>query len=184
MDVPVVTSPQRGATIIGNTVTVKWDTVPGAAQYRVKLYYGWETQIYKKDVGNATQVTFTDLPTGIYQYRVYAYGENRFQDDVDLDNFSVTTFSQGAMDWFVIPPLVTAPSGDINDNGYLDIGDAVNAMQIATGIGDIDPSFTPGNGDVAPFGNPDGKISIGDAHILLKGILGNLDWNGRADLQQ
>jgi hypothetical protein len=142
--------------------------------------------------GNATQLTFTGLQPGIYQYRVDAYADKvqladeNATETVDRDNFSVTTYARGAMDWFVIPPLVTAPSGDINANGYLDIGDAVAAMQIATGLAEYmilppdTPPLQPANGDVAPFGNSDGKITIGDANILLKGVLGILKWNGQA----
>jgi hypothetical protein len=193
MEIPVVTSPERGATIQGNNVTVTWDPVPDAAEYRIKLYYGWDIVVDRKYAdGNATQLTFTGLQPGIYQYRVDAYADKvqladeNATETVDRDNFSVTTYARGAMDWFVIPPLVTAPSGDINANGYLDIGDAVAAMQIATGLAEYmilppdTPPLQPANGDVAPFGNSDGKITIGDANILLKGVLGILDWIGQA----
>ena len=87
-----------------------------------------------------------------------------------------------------VRPVTTDDSegvdGDINQDGYLNIADVVLALRMARDeiVPDGDQLI---HGDVAPLGgwrpNPDGKITIGDALLLLRGSVERADWAGRAE---
>jgi hypothetical protein len=71
------------------------------------------------------------------------------------------------------------PDGDLNNDGVVDIQDALRAMQIAVGL--ITPTAMDlAKGDVAPLiGNkpaPDGKINTGDAIVILQKVVGVISW--------
>ena len=69
--------------------------------------------------------------------------------------------------------------GDINDDGRVDISDALMALKISVGLIPMDNKYLA-NGDVAPFiggkSQPDGKINISDALIILKKCVGLVNW--------
>ena len=89
-------------------------------------------------------------------------------------NHSVTaTFS-------LIPPApVIGPSGDINGDGIVDVGDALLALRIAVQLVPMDPKYLI-NGDVAPMVNghpqPDGVIDVGDALLILRKCVQLITW--------
>jgi len=71
------------------------------------------------------------------------------------------------------------PTGDINNDGVVDVADALQALQIAVGL----KSATADNiakGDVAPLVNgkpvPDGVIDIGDAVVILQKVVDPKKW--------
>jgi Big-like domain-containing protein/List-Bact-rpt repeat protein len=71
---------------------------------------------------------------------------------------------------------VFIPDGDLNDDGKVDVTDALRAIQIAVGL--IKPSATDLlHGDVAPLGSdgiplPDTQITAADALVILKKVVG------------
>jgi hypothetical protein len=72
--------------------------------------------------------------------------------------------------------VIFIPDGDVNNDGTVDVTDALRAMQIAVGL--ITPSATDLlHGDVAPADDggvplPDQKISVNDALMILRKIVG------------
>ena len=79
----------------------------------------------------------------------------------------------------VIYALSTLPSGDINDDGKVDIADALLALRAAVGI--ITPNQAQlAAGDLAPLvagkPAPDGVIDIADAMLILEKAVGILTW--------
>jgi len=71
------------------------------------------------------------------------------------------------------------PNGDMNNDGNLDINDALRVLRIAAGM--ITATKTDlAHGDVAPLVNgvpqPDGKIDIGDVILLLRKSVGLMSW--------
>jgi len=77
----------------------------------------------------------------------------------------------------VIYALVS--SGDVNNNGIVDVSDALQALRIAVGL--ITPTAAElSAGDVSPqIGGrpaPDGKIDISDALMILRKVVGLVTW--------
>lgn len=75
--------------------------------------------------------------------------------------------------------FATAPDGDVNLDGRVDISDALLCLQMAVGL--VTPSEQQlRQGDVAPFksGKPfsDGKIDASDALIILSKVVGTIHW--------
>ena len=79
----------------------------------------------------------------------------------------------------VIYALSSLPSGDINNDGKVDIADALLALRAAVGIVTPDQAQLAA-GDVAPLVNgkpaPDGVIDIADAMLILEKAVGILTW--------
>lgn len=69
--------------------------------------------------------------------------------------------------------------GDLDGDGYVDIGDAVAALRISLGM-DQATTWALAHGDLAPLVNgaphPDGKIDVGDLLVLLRKIVGLVDF--------
>jgi|GEM_PF-1108533 len=75
--------------------------------------------------------------------------------------------------------FATAPDGDLNLDGKVDISDALLCLQMAVGL--VTPTEQQlRQGDVAPFksGRPfsDGKIDASDALIILSKVVGTIHW--------
>jgi photosystem II stability/assembly factor-like uncharacterized protein len=73
----------------------------------------------------------------------------------------------------------TAPDGDVNLDGKVDISDALLCLQMA--VGSVTPTAQQlRQGDVAPFkdGTPfsDGKLDASDALIILSRVIGTIHW--------
>lgn len=71
------------------------------------------------------------------------------------------------------------PSGDVNGDGAVDVGDALRILRIAVGL-DVATPEDYANGDVAPLVNgipaPDGVIDIRDAVVTLRKAVKLVTW--------
>ncbi len=86
---------------------------------------------------------------------------------------------RGTMRAFKITPLSSGVLGDINNDGVVNVADALMGVQMLTG--QITP--TPGQlsrGDVAPLVNgspmPDGQFNAGDYAVLVRKVTGVVDF--------
>jgi hypothetical protein len=69
--------------------------------------------------------------------------------------------------------------GDLDNDGDVDVADALRALRIAAGI--VTPSqIELSRGDLAPLVNgtpqPDGKIDIGDVVVILRRSVDLVSW--------
>ncbi|MBK5274867.1 MAG: hypothetical protein JJE30_07435 [Desulfuromonadales bacterium] len=67
---------------------------------------------------------------------------------------------------------VTNPNGDINNDGVVNIADALLALRIAVGLVPQPTGTALFLGDVAPQGAPNGSIDLADALVILRKIVG------------
>lgn len=96
----------------------------------------------------------------------------------NLKFFAVDTAGNSEVDknsvWYYV-----VPGGDINQDGKVDVVDALKMLEIAVGRVDA-TSANRKNADVAPLvngmPNPDGKIDIGDVVVILRRIVGSVTW--------
>jgi hypothetical protein len=69
--------------------------------------------------------------------------------------------------------------GDLNLDGLVDIQDAAALLRISLGMDPATPQAFA-HGDVAPLvrgvSQPDGKIDVGDVLVLLRKIVGLVDY--------
>jgi large repetitive protein len=69
--------------------------------------------------------------------------------------------------------------GDLNGDGCVDIRDAAAVLRISLGMDPVTPQALA-HADVAPLVNgvpmPDGKIDVGDVLVLLRKIVGLVDF--------
>jgi len=73
----------------------------------------------------------------------------------------------------------SAPTGDLNDDGKVNIADALRGLQLAVGV--VTPTDDDDALDVGPLGPdgkpaPDGKWDVGDALLILKKAVGMITW--------
>ena len=75
--------------------------------------------------------------------------------------------------------IAGSPTGDVNGDGVVDVGDALLALRIAVKLVPMDPKYLI-NGDVAPLVNgkpqPDGVIDVGDALLILRKVVQLVSW--------
>jgi len=81
--------------------------------------------------------------------------------------------------WFQSESVPIVLAGDLNNDGNVDVADALLAFRMTAGM--ISPTVTDlVRGDVAPMVNglpqPDGKIDIGDVVVLLRRAVGLTTW--------
>jgi hypothetical protein len=70
--------------------------------------------------------------------------------------------------------VIALSNGDLSNNGSVGIEDALQALRIAV---DLSPQPTPNtvpffHGDVAPLGSPNGTVDIADALLILRKVVG------------
>ncbi|QEM68605.1 hypothetical protein FO488_10775 [Geobacter sp. FeAm09] len=91
----------------------------------------------------------------------------------------VTATDQGGNTATVQRNIVTYPKGDINGDGKVDISDALKALRVAVDLDTVTPALLL-SADVAPLVNgvpaPDGIIDVSDALVILKKVVGTLNW--------
>jgi uncharacterized repeat protein (TIGR02543 family) len=95
-----------------------------------------------------------------------------------LKFFAVDTAGNAEIDVNSVQYIIV-PSGDMNGDGIVDIKDAYKILEIV--VGRIDAtSADKKNADVAPLVNgiptPDGTIGIGDVVVILRKIVGSVNW--------
>lgn len=77
------------------------------------------------------------------------------------------------------PFFVGNPAGDLNGDLTVDITDALKALQMVVGLF-VPSTFETIRGDVAPLlngiPNPDGKIDLSDAYVILRRSVGLETW--------
>ena len=90
---------------------------------------------------------------------------------------------------WAVAKFSSAPTGDINGDGKVDIADALKALQFAVAIGkptstelangDVAPLVSPvtqSNGVISATSSPNGVIDIGDAIVILQKAIGIVTW--------
>ena len=131
------------ANIGGGTETIAYP--------EIDLTLNTTTQRYE---GTLTGLTIS----GIYKIVVQARDANKDVSDPALAYITVAS-----------PPL---PGGDVNEDGYVTLADAVLAMQFAARItppaGAIQQGYAPSTGDV----NADGKIGLAEVIYILQKVAG------------
>jgi large repetitive protein len=69
--------------------------------------------------------------------------------------------------------------GDLNGDGLVNIQDAMTVLRMAVGLDQVTPEALA-HADVAPLVNgvphPDGKIDVGDVLIILRKVVGLVDF--------
>ncbi|GAM10888.1 bacillopeptidase F precursor [Geobacter sp. OR-1] len=123
-------------------------------------------QTYAPQVANGSfqqQISFT----GAKQYAIVVTA-------TDLAGNSATTQRN-----VIYAPSTALPTGDINNDGTVDIADALLTLQMAVKLATPTPAQLAA-GDVAPLVGdkpaPDGTIDIGDAVVILGKVVGILTW--------
>ncbi len=142
------------------TPTFSWDAVTGASEYRVRIYsYDNSRTILKQWVsGNSFTVPHGALrPSAYYRFRLDAIDAAH---DADPDNYSRTPASGGEFYRFY-----TGLPGDVNGDGFVDLGDAIGALKGATAQSGI---RLYRSGDV----NADEQIGGAEALYILQDAAG------------
>jgi alpha-tubulin suppressor-like RCC1 family protein len=113
--------------------------------------------------------TFTFTPNAGYQV-VKVIVDGTSQGALPSYTFSNVTSNGHSLQ------VVFIPDGDLNNDGTVDVGDALKALQIAVGL--VNPTPTELlHGDVAPLGVggipvPSGDITVADALVILRKAVG------------
>ncbi len=162
-------------------VTLAWDasTSTGVTGYRLHVGTAPGSYAQSFDAGNTTSYTVTNLTAGVTYYFVATAYDSAGNTSGYSNEVSTTIPGGTAATPATSGTTASAPSGDLNGDGVVNVADALRALQIATG----EVSATPtdlANGDVAPLVNgkpsPDGKITVEDALIILQKAVGNISW--------
>jgi len=117
--------------------------------------------------GSNKQFVFTPVPG----YTVV----NVIVDGVSQGPHPTYTFTNVTSDGHTLK-AVFIPDGDLNNDGRVDVADAIRALKIAVGL--IAPTATDMlRGDSAPVGKdgipvPDSRIKVDDALLILKKVVG------------
>ena len=103
LPIPENCQPVSGSTIEETTPEISWDSVAGAAVYKVRIYEGFDSLIHESDPQAGT--TF-DVPSDLleegktYAYRLYAYRENYPVEEAD--NISVNAIFPSERPYFTV----------------------------------------------------------------------------------
>jgi uncharacterized repeat protein (TIGR02543 family) len=105
--------------------------------------------------------------------------------DVQVDDVSVGSTSSYQLSKIssnhTISAIFSYPDGDVNNDGVVDIADALLALQTSVGLRSATPQIIA-RADVAPlnasgYPAPDGQVTVADALMILKKAVGLIDWN-------
>jgi len=93
----------------------------------------------------------------------------------------VTATNQAGVSTSVQRNIQYSQLGDLNGSGTVDLADAVLAFRHITGEQTITSDVVRKRCDVAPFGtdgrpHPDGVIDLGDVVIILRKVVGLVNW--------
>ncbi len=136
--------PAQGSVLDISQPEIRWDLVPYAHSYKVKLLTGFTKTIHNSNFITESAYTVPDdiLNAGTgYSYQIFACRED---PSVDVDNASVTNFF-----WSQNLRFTAVMFGDVNANGEVDLGDVILSLQSVAGINlnDINPwADVDGNG--------------------------------------
>lgn len=146
-------------------------TQVGTASDGSIMTYAWSKQTGSGTITfgspSALATTISASVNGTYTIRLSA-----------TDAVGNSAFSDMTLIWdTTLPP--TLPDGDLNNDGTVNVADALRALQISVGL--ITQTATDlAKGDVAPLvaNKPasDGKINTGDAVVILQKIVGDVSW--------
>jgi hypothetical protein len=120
-------------------------------------------------VDHGSSQTYTFTPNSGY------YVVNVIVDGLPQGALSTYTFSNVTNDGHSIKAIFT-PDGDVDNNGKVDIADALRTLRVAVGLitsSDADKR----HGDVAPLNTdgipvPDQMITVADALVILRKVVG------------
>ncbi|MBU1744486.1 MAG: dockerin type I repeat-containing protein [Proteobacteria bacterium] len=161
---PVNLSPGAGAVVVGTKPTIRWDPVPGASWYRVRIYDGWDTQIYRSNVLTTNSFTIPDelllQMNTTYSYTVYAYREPTTEN---LSNRSLSDYGS-VTERRHFTTSATHQWGDVDGNGLVELADGIAALQVVAGMA---PTVYK-DADV----DQDGKIGLQEAIYILQMVSG------------
>jgi hypothetical protein len=120
-------------------------------------------------VTNGADQIFTFTPKAGYNV------VNVIIDGVSMGPLPSYTFSNVTSDGHTVK-AVFIPDGDVDNNGKVDIVDALNALRVAVSLVAPDTAFKL-HGDVAPLGAdglpaPDNHITVADALLILRKAVG------------
>ena len=156
----------------GTSVRVSWSAGSNGAVYPLdgyRVYYGTDAANLTDSatVGNVTQADIPNLQPGqTYYFAVAAFNKASYDSN---ENESLKSEIASTA-----PPKLLL--GDLNGDGFVDIGDALLAMHMAVGL-QKPTSDQLLHGDVAPVINgvptPDGVIDTGDAIVILGIVVGH-----------
>jgi hypothetical protein len=157
--------------ILTDTATINWTTdepSDSRIEYGTSLSYGQVSPLNGSLVINHSAI-LSSLSAGTdYYYRVNSH-------DAGGNNATAT----GVFTTKTTGLNVIFPDGAFKGNGVPDITDALKALRIAVGL--VIPSADDMlHGDVAPLVNgvpaPDGKIDVADAPLILKKVVGLINF--------
>ena len=110
-----------------------------------------------------------------------ALGLNPTNADTDGDGI-VDGADLAPNDGLIALTLSELPTGDVNDDGKLNVADAMLMVRSRVMLPNaLDPPLLA-RGDVAPLGGPDSEVGVGDAVVLLRALrLDDLDGDQASD---
>ena len=151
--------------VIAATFAINTYTIAAAADARG----GMTPAVGSVSVNHGSDQTFTFIPNAGYSV------VNVIVDGVPQGSVPSFTFTNVTNGSHTIK-LISIPDGDLDNNGTVDIADALQALRITVGL---DPSNATAilHADVAPLDSvgipfPDKQITVADALLILKKTVG------------
>jgi hypothetical protein len=98
LGVPSGLSPSPDSVVTGTAPAIEWNTVTGAASYKVRIFTSWNSTLHWSDHIPAPATSWR-VPYGIlepgttYAYRVYAYRGSYPAEDLDFASFNLLYYS-------------------------------------------------------------------------------------------
>jgi len=108
---------------------------------------------------------------GLSNYEEFLYGTDPTNWDTDGDGFSDGYEISQGFDPLDPSSLPAGILGDINNDGVVDMADALLAQRHVSGLITLD-STQIARGDVAPVGAPDGILDIADVLVIMRKAMG------------
>jgi hypothetical protein len=144
------------------TPTFHWNPVQGAQRYRVRIYNNDNTRtLYRgyEDSGETTTHTVPHgelRPSAYYRFRIEAFDSA----STDVDNLSKTP--AGNSENFI---FYTGIPGDVNNDGFVDMVDVIQALNLMAGDEAVEVSLTADT-------DADRRIGAAEAMRALQAVAG------------